>query len=187
MSAARLHLASGLSVAETGTAYWWWHYHHPGGWPVLGTLSAAVALLWPLAALAVVFGLRGTGACVVPYKTLMRWRRAHDRPGIPAWLRRAVYAADRHACLRCGAVADLQVDHVRPWSCGGLSCLWNLATLCGPCNRVKSNYWAWPSGSVTYRSFPGSADQATAAAILAAELRARRNPARWLRVAWTLR
>jgi len=37
-----------------------------------------------------------------------------------------------------------------------------------------------------YRAWEGSADAITAAAILAVEKRARLNPARWWRAAWSL-
>lgn len=33
----------------------------------------------------------------------------------------------------------MEVDHVRPWSKGGVDALWNLQPLCKPCNRAKSN------------------------------------------------
>jgi hypothetical protein len=183
----RLYLAAGWLAGGVGAVTLWESWHQPGGYPALAAAGAAYALAWPLAAVAVVYGLRGTGPGLLPYRVRMWWRRRRDRPHIPNWLRRAVYAADRYACIWCGAVADLQVDHIRPWACGGLSCLWNTATLCGPHNRIKSCYWVYRSGLVVYRSFPGSDDEATAAAILAAERRARRSPLRWLRAAWALR
>lgn len=33
----------------------------------------------------------------------------------------------------------MEVDHIRPWSCGGSDSLWNLQPLCKPCNRAKSS------------------------------------------------
>jgi hypothetical protein len=59
------------------------------------------------------------------------------REPIPSALRRAVLDRDGHACLRCGTRADLQMDHVHPWSLGGVTTFENLQTLCGPCNRAK--------------------------------------------------
>jgi 5-methylcytosine-specific restriction endonuclease McrA len=124
---------------------------------------------------------------LVPGRARIWWRRGQDhRPAIPAALRRAVYAADRHRCCFCGSRDQLQIDHIRPWSRGGLSALWNTMTLCGKCNRVKSNYWVARDGYVFYRSFPGSDDAKTAAAILAYEKRHRWNPGRWIRAGWSL-
>lgn len=184
----RLHLLPGLAGAN-GALYGGWTYEHQAGGPAaLAACSAALTVVWPLAALAVVFGLRGTGGALVPYRTLMSWRRGRGcRPHVPAWLRRAVLCADRSRCLWCGSAWNCQIEHVRPYSCGGLACLWNLVVLCGDCNKIKSNYWRYPSGMVVYRPFPGFADIATAAQILAVERHARLNPARWLRAAWALR
>lgn len=115
------------------------------------------------------------------------WRareRARQRSSkISRQLRKAVLRADRHQCVYCGtrATADspLQIDHIVPWIMGGLTCLWNCATLCRSCNASKSCYWVAPSGKVYYRG-KGRPPQ-RAAFILAAECRARRSPARWLR------
>ena len=32
----------------------------------------------------------------------------------------------------------MEVDHIKPWSCGGSDELWNLQPLCKACNRNKS-------------------------------------------------
>ena len=40
-------------------------------------------------------------------------------------------------CLRCGALRDLQPDHVVPLSLGGPHSLDNIQPLCGRCNREK--------------------------------------------------
>lgn len=32
----------------------------------------------------------------------------------------------------------MEVDHIRPWSCGGSDEIYNLQPLCKPCNRNKS-------------------------------------------------
>ena len=165
------------------------------GWAYLGELGAATGfavavalglLLWPLLILAAVFFLPSCAGAVVPRRWRIWWRHEHQRPSIPAWLRRAVLEADRHRCVFCGHRADLQLDHVRPWASGGLTSLWNLVTLCGPDNRTKSSYWRDLDGYVHYRSFTGSDDVRKAAEILAAERRARLNPLRWLRAAWSL-
>ena len=59
-----------------------------------------------------------------------RWHRA----------RRDCIERDGHRCVRCGADDDLQADHITPLDAGGAPFdLDNLQTLCGPCNRIKSN------------------------------------------------
>lgn len=124
---------------------------------------------------------------LVPSRWRIWWRhRSPRRPHIPSRLRRAVYAADRYRCCYCHSPAALQLDHVRPWSRGGLTALWNMMTLCGTCNRVKSNYWVARNGQRSYRPFAGSANEAEAALILAHELRHRWNPGRWIRAGWSL-
>ena len=60
-------------------------------------------------------------------------------------LRFQVLHRDHFSCRTCGAspaknpAVDLQVDHVTPWSKGGLTVLENLQTLCSICNGGKSN------------------------------------------------
>lgn len=61
------------------------------------------------------------------------------RPPIPDQLRATVYERDGHACRKCGATAKLTLDHVKPWSKGGLDVVENLQTLCGPCNSSKQD------------------------------------------------
>jgi len=41
-------------------------------------------------------------------------------------------------CEVCGAIWDLQIDHVLPRCRGGDNFPDNLQVLCGPCNRLKS-------------------------------------------------
>jgi hypothetical protein len=126
-------------------------------------------------------------AVIVPRRWRAWWRHLHPgyRPHIRVRLRRAVEAADRYRCVSCREPFDLQLDHIRPWSSGGPTALWNLALLCGWCNRVKSNYWQYRSGFVSYRPY-GTGDLALAAEILRAERRARANPFRWLRACLAL-
>lgn len=123
---------------------------------------------------------------LIPGKARIWWRRDRPRPSIPARLRRAVYAADGHACCWCGATEGLQLDHVRPWSLGGLSALWNMVTLCGMCNKTKSNYWVARDGYVFYKPWAGHGNRLVAADILAYELRHRWSPLRWIRAGWSL-
>lgn len=113
------------------------------------------------------------------------------RPGVPGWIRKTTYAADRYRCLGCrmkgGTVrlnmtlVKLQLDHIIPYSFGGNITLWNCGTLCDRCNRIKSNYWRSDTGKVYYRAWRGAASRTLAGAILRRELAARVNPLRWMR------
>ena len=75
---------------------------------------------------------------------------------VPAHLRRAVIARDRH-CAFPGCEqppAACQVHHVRPRSCGGPTCLANLMLLCGFHHLIAVHRWGWaltlhPDGTVT--------------------------------------
>lgn len=108
------------------------------------------------------------------------------RPAIPRWLLRATYAADRYRCVYCGKrppAVTLQWDHIIPWDFGGLTSLWNGATLCKTCNGIKSNYWKSDSGKIYYGRW--GHNMGLAGEILRAELRARHNPLRWVRAGCT--
>ena len=193
MSKARiagLHLRLGLlswavPVAAVGAA--WADWHEPGRAQGLLTGEALAVVAWPLVLVVVLYGLPAIPAALVPRRTRKWWRSGYRaRPSVPRWLVRGVMAADRRRCCYCHARWQLQVDHHFPYSLGGLTALWNLFVLCGPCNRVKSNYWRFRSGHVVYRSWEGSDDARLAAAILAHERRARWNLLRWLRAAYAL-
>lgn len=166
---------------------------HADGWPGLIGAELATFVLLPLL-LALACCAPGVAGLAVPRRCRMWWRDLHygRRPHISVRLRRLVYRADRYRCVYCRAADDLQLDHVRPWAAGGLTALFNLVTLCGPCNRVKSNYWRYRSGYVMYRGWPQTAalsrsqQLAAAASILAVERRARMSPLRWLLIAWSI-
>jgi hypothetical protein len=183
----------------------WGTLGQPAGGAGLTTAMIAGLFLWPLAVTAVVFGLP---AVLMRLSCPRSWRRKwrNRDPGwfilllhwvtgapvgrdgarsayIPKWLERAVKAADGWCCVFCGSDVAIQVDHVGPWSLGFLTTLWNLMTLCGTCNRAKSNAWFNRDGTV----WPGrSSRPRRAEEILLAELRHRHNPARWYRAAWQL-
>lgn len=56
-------------------------------------------------------------------------------------LRRLCFERDDYTCVECGSTEELQADHIKPLSLYpelGLD-LDNLQTLCGPCNRRKSD------------------------------------------------
>ena len=62
---------------------------------------------------------------------------------IASTIRYAVLTRDNNRCVACGVTAkeaQLQVDHIIPFSKGGSNDLDNLQTLCIDCNRGKSNY-----------------------------------------------
>jgi 5-methylcytosine-specific restriction endonuclease McrA len=114
-------------------------------------------------------------------------RKAQRSDYIPKFLRTVVFAADRYQCAHCGYGEGLQVDHVFPWSLGGLTVFFNLVTLCAECNRAKSNYWQFRrSRNVVYVPFAGYNVPGRAAAILDSERHRRRNPLRLWRAAWAL-
>lgn len=185
MSRRRRHAAPWLSMAIPAAAL--------AGWASLGDalgaaglgLMMAPAVVLTIAAPGLTMSFTALPQLLIPDRWRIEWRRDQPRPAIPARLRRACLAADRYRCAWCSSYEDLQVDHVKPWSCGGLSALWNVMTLCGPCNRVKSNCWYRKDGSVIYRPFKGGS-MATATAILDFELRHRWRPDRWIRAGWSL-
>lgn len=57
------------------------------------------------------------------------------RRGRPLWP--VVYDRDGHRCRSCGALNELQIDHLHPVSRGGKSVIENMAVLCAPCNQHK--------------------------------------------------
>jgi hypothetical protein len=60
-------------------------------------------------------------------------------------LRFQVLKRDNFSCVKCGASPAkdqyivLNIDHIKPWSKGGLTEISNLQTLCQDCNLGKSN------------------------------------------------
>lgn len=169
----------------------WLAENTPGGWPgFLGLigLGLLISLFYPLAALLLI---EAPGA-LVPWQWRAWYRHGRERrPAIRKWLKRVVQAADRHACAFCRSSADLQFDHVRPWSLGGRTSFFNAMTLCRDCNLAKSNYWVHRSGRVTFNPVegylvPGRPRRGKAAQILAFELRHRWSIARFIRAAVAL-
>jgi hypothetical protein len=71
---------------------------------------------------------------------LKLWRiegEERRRSKIPDTVRGKVYARDGFACRFCGSTKDLSIDHIHPWSLGGSDEIYNLQTLCRPCNSRK--------------------------------------------------
>ena len=52
-------------------------------------------------------------------------------------LKSEVMKRDGHSCRRCGSIFQLEIDHIRPKSRGGINQLGNLQSLCRPCNQRK--------------------------------------------------
>jgi len=63
--------------------------------------------------------------------------RPVSRGAIPDDVKQFVFARDGGHCRQCGAINELQFDHVIPVALGGGSTASNLQLLCGPCNRRK--------------------------------------------------
>ena len=61
---------------------------------------------------------------------------------ISAATRVDVLRRDNHRCVFCGVSArkaELEIDHIIPFSHGGSNAISNLQTLCRACNQGKSN------------------------------------------------
>ena len=52
-------------------------------------------------------------------------------------LRNKIFERDGWACKKCGAIMDLCLDHIKPFSQGGITEEDNLQTLCRACNSRK--------------------------------------------------
>ena len=63
-------------------------------------------------------------------------RHSYD---VPAKVREEVFARDGNACLKCGALESLSLDHIQPLGSGGDNSTNNLQTLCTSCNSSKGN------------------------------------------------
>jgi|SRR5215831_1975090 len=189
-----MNRGSTFALPVVGSAGLWLYAGTPGSWAGL-TLAELFALsLWPLAVVAVAVGVPYWLALTVPRTWRADWRNRDGAPPrneqrssrIPARYRRAVLFADRARCVYCGSglvvvVDELHLDHKTPWSWGGLSKLPNLFVLCGEHNLVKMTFWVDARGVEHGKT----SDRATAREIFAAERRARWNPARWWRIAWS--
>jgi hypothetical protein len=67
--------------------------------------------------------------------------RAYNRYITPA-MRKAILKRDKHHCAHCGAdlrITGHHIDHIKPFSKGGLTVEDNLQALCPECNLRKGN------------------------------------------------
>jgi len=185
----------------------WFRLDEPGHFYGLAACALLALAVLPTVLLLIAFGVPYLTSGLIPREWRANYRQGRDRNQqhsayIAAWLRRAILAADRHCCAgvvpvtdrrgrvtgykRCRRAEHLQIDHVIPWSLGGLTALFNMVTLCDVCNRTKSNYFERRNGTVCYNPFPGLNRQHVAAEILRSERRRRLNPLRWVRAAHSL-
>lgn len=51
--------------------------------------------------------------------------------------RNAIFKRDGYKCVSCGSKQDLTIDHIYPFSRGGVTTAKNLRTLCFQCNIKK--------------------------------------------------
>jgi 5-methylcytosine-specific restriction endonuclease McrA len=58
-------------------------------------------------------------------------------------LRIDIMIRDKFTCQNCGAMDNLQVDHIEPCAQGGTANPWNLQVLCRQCNHDKGSEYDW--------------------------------------------
>jgi 5-methylcytosine-specific restriction endonuclease McrA len=88
-------------------------------------------------------GSRYQGRQVRRRRVFKYWlRNVWDGGRITSSMRDDVLVRDGNACLRCGAVEPLVMDHIVPLEWRGRTVSDNLQTLCRSCNGWKSNKWA---------------------------------------------
>jgi hypothetical protein len=180
-------LSAGPVIGSVGG---WVHFHEP--FRIEGLLAVvAIGLLAGAMTPGIAVSAASLPLLLVPVRLRCWWRRGAPRNAqrssyIPLRLRRAVLAADWYRCAWCHSTERLQIDHIRPWSRGGLTVLWNLMTLCGECNRLKSDYWIYRGGRARYNAFEGWHNPDQADGILRYEKLHRWSPGRWIRAGWSL-
>lgn len=82
----------------------------------------------------------GSAATRPAGQTRFKVTRTGEREPIPQELRYAIAYRDKYRCRWCGNNAQLQLDHVIPWSNGGPDTDTNLRILCKLCNERRSNF-----------------------------------------------
>jgi hypothetical protein len=75
-------------------------------------------------------------------KNLMMTGDKRERRRVPKKQRQRILERDMYRCVHCGTkTGPFQMDHLRPYSKGGLELDSNLVTACVPCNRKRGNKW----------------------------------------------
>jgi hypothetical protein len=109
----------------------------------LSLVVSAVLLVVRLAVLLVIWTFRITAMIVIAVFGLLaalwakRSRVPNARQPMAQDIRWLVFRRDGYACVWCGSVTDLTVDHIHPVALGGTNELSNLQTLCRTCNSRK--------------------------------------------------
>lgn len=63
--------------------------------------------------------------------------------GFSSSVRKAILEADSHSCRKCGALQNLEADHIIPIHHGGQCTFENGQTLCQECHSRKTYYEGW--------------------------------------------
>jgi 5-methylcytosine-specific restriction endonuclease McrA len=92
------------------------------------TAGAAVAVFMAASIVGAWWQLRGKRRQKPPRRRRRVWSENE---------RRFILDRDGWACVYCGSTAELEIDHVIPFSRGGACTVDNAQVLCGPCNRAK--------------------------------------------------
>jgi 5-methylcytosine-specific restriction protein A len=86
-----------------------------------------------------------TGRCLNTKPCVTHGRKAWSdsarnrrRPGNWKRIRGIVIRRDGFACVKCGSLGPLEVDHILPVAKGGSWEPTNLQTLCSPCHKEKT-------------------------------------------------
>lgn len=86
---------------------------------------------------------RNSGSCGIPimlkYLEDRLTRRINPNRYISKKVRKEVLRKYKHKCVICGSSENLEIDHIKPISKGGLNQFKNLQVLCKACNVKKSN------------------------------------------------
>ena len=73
----------------------------------------------------------------ITYEKLLEIRSNRRARRIPPSVKKYIFERDNHQCQYCGAVDNLAIDHIFPFSRGGGNEHENLQILCQPCNSRK--------------------------------------------------
>jgi 5-methylcytosine-specific restriction endonuclease McrA len=74
-----------------------------------------------------------------PEASVQRDEKKHARKALTNAVMEEVWLRDGGKCIECGAMEDIEFDHMIPFSKGGTSTPENLRILCRTCNRSRGN------------------------------------------------